>query len=80
MEISFPLPTVTTEMDNLGVILEWQAMNGIADTTIELMIFTPQTGGTQTVVFSGKFLLTVITNSVSCKGTGFRLCHGFDYD
>ena len=50
--------TVTTEMDNLGVILEWQAMNGIAaDTTIELMIFTPQTGGTQTVVFSGEVLV-----------------------
>ena len=49
--------TVTTEMDNAGVILEWQAMNGIAaDTTIELMIFTPQTGGTQTVVFSGEVL------------------------
>ncbi|MEC7177780.1 MAG: S8 family serine peptidase [Candidatus Thermoplasmatota archaeon] len=49
--------TVTTEMDNLGVILEWQAMNGIAaDTTIELMIFTTETGGTQTVVFSGEVL------------------------
>ena len=50
--------TVSTEMNNLGVILEWQAMNGIAaDTTIELMIFTPQTGGTQTVVFSGEVLV-----------------------
>jgi hypothetical protein len=49
--------TVTTEMDNLGVILEWQAMNGIAaDTTIELIIFTALTGGTQTVVFSGEVL------------------------
>ena len=49
--------TVTTEMSNLGVILEWQAMNGIsADTTIELMIFTAETGGTQTVVFSGEVM------------------------
>jgi hypothetical protein len=49
--------TVTTKMDNLGVILEWQAMNGIAaDTTIELIIFTALTGGTQTVVFSGEVL------------------------
>ena len=49
--------TVVTEMDNAGVILQWQAMNGIAaDTTIELLIFTPQTGGTQTVVFSGEVI------------------------
>ena len=49
--------TVNTEMTNAGVRLEWQAMNGIAaDTTVQLLIFSPDTGGTQTIVFSGEVL------------------------
>ena len=49
--------TVNTEMTNAGVRLEWQAMNGIAaDTTVQLLIFSPETGGTQTIVFSGEVL------------------------
>ena len=32
-------------------------MNGIAaDTTVQLLIFSPETGGTQTIVFSGEVL------------------------
>ena len=49
--------TISTEMVNAGVRIEWQAMNGIsADTTTQVLIFTPATGSTQTVVFSGQAL------------------------
>ena len=49
--------TVSTEMVNAGIRVEWQPMSGIAaDTTVQLLIFTPETGGTQTVVFSGEVL------------------------
>ena len=47
--------TVTTEMVNAGIRIEWQPMAGIdADTTTQMLIFTPESGGTQVVVFSGE--------------------------
>ena len=47
--------TVTTEMVNAGIRIEWQPMTGIdADTTTQMLIFTPESGGTQVVVFSGE--------------------------
>ena len=47
--------TVTTEMVNAGIRIEWQPMTGIdADTTTQTLIFTPDSGGTQVVVFSGE--------------------------
>ena len=47
--------TVTTEMANAAVRIEWQPMTGIdADTTTQVLIFTPNSGGTQIVVFSGE--------------------------
>ena len=47
--------TVTTEMINAGIRIEWQPMTGIdADTTTQMLIFTPESGGTQVVVFSGE--------------------------
>ena len=53
-------------------------MNGIsADTTIELMIFTAETGGTQTVILgevmqAGEYQLVLVA-----KEPGG--CHGFNY-
>ena len=47
--------TVTTEMVNAAIRIEWQPMTGIdADTTTQVLIFTPDSGGTQIVVFSGE--------------------------
>ena len=47
--------TVSTDMVNAGVRVEWQAMSNIdADTNTMVLIFTALTGGTQTVVFSGE--------------------------
>ena len=47
--------TVTTEMANAAIRIEWQPMTGIdADTTTQVLIFTPDSGGTQIVVFSGE--------------------------
>ena len=47
--------SVTTEMENAGIIVEWQSINGVyAATTSQLLIFTPGIGDVRSIPFSGE--------------------------
>lgn len=51
--------TISTEMANAGIILEWQAVAGIAaDTNFQTVTFTPELGGARLIVFSGEVVDT----------------------
>ena len=46
--------TITTEMSNAGVRIEWQSMSSVsADSNIQLLTFDSETGNTQTISFAG---------------------------
>ncbi|MDE0857749.1 MAG: hypothetical protein OSA38_04190, partial [Candidatus Poseidoniaceae archaeon] len=47
--------TVTTELDQVTVRVEWQAISAIsASSEIQILTFTPTSGGTQTLTFDGE--------------------------
>ena len=46
--------TITTQMSNAGVRIEWQSMSSVtADSNIQVLTFDSQTGSTQIVSFAG---------------------------